>query len=343
MNSRWLKCQLHILYLGMLFKQIGKSDLQVSAVCLGMMSYGSKSWRSWVLDSQRDCDLHVKKALELGINFFDTANTYSSGVSEMMASAALGKYAKREDYILATKVGLPVPNNTSRVGLSKAQIIENLEISLRNLGTEYIDLYQIHRWDYNTPIEETMEALHSLIKGGKIRYIGASSMYAWQLCKAQYIADLNSWTRFVSMQNHYNVVYREEEREMNAYCKEEDISLLPWSPIARGVVCGTRTRQGGTTPRSKHDPYGDKLYNRESDYKVADAVMDLGRQKGVSGAEVALAWLHQNPIVASPVFGATKISHIEEAAHSVFLPLTDSDIRSIEKPYEVNVVKPWNM
>jgi len=325
------------------FKKIGNSDLDVSAVCLGMMSYGSKSWRNWVLDSQSDCDLHVKRALELGINFFDTANTYSSGVSEIMTGIALSKYAKREDYMLATKVGMEVANNPARIGLSKEQIILNLEVSLRNLGTDYIDLYQIHRWDYNTPIDETMEALHSMIQAGKVRYIGASSMYAWQLCKAQYTADLRGWTRFVSMQNHYNIIYREEEREMNAYCKDENISLLPWSPVARGVVTGTRTRQGGTTARSKHDPFGDKLYNREIDYKVADVVMEVARQKGVSGAEVALAWLHQNSIVASPVFGATKITHIEEAVHSVFLPLTAEDIYYIEKPYEVNCVKPWNL
>jgi len=327
----------------MLFKQIGNSDLNVSAVCLGMMTYGSKSWRNWVMDRQEDCDIHVKRALELGINFFDTSNTYSSGRSEEMTGKALAKYGSRKDFYLATKVGLPVPNDDLRQGLSKEQIVLNLEHSLKNLGTDYIDLYQIHRWDYATPIEETLEALHALIKSGKIRYIGASSMYAWQFCKAQYLADLKGWTRFISMQNHYNVVYREEEREMNAFCKEENISLLPWSPVARGIVCGTRTRQGGTTQRSKHDPYGDKLYNRESDYKVGDAVMELGRQKGVSGAEVALAWLHQNPIVASPVFGATQLAHIEEAVHSVFLPLSEEDIMSIEKPYEVNIVKPWNL
>jgi len=327
----------------MLFKQIGNSDLNVSAVCLGMMTYGSKSWRSWVIDRQEDCDLHVKRALGLGINFFDTSNSYSSGASEIMTGKALDKYASRKDYFLATKVGLQVPNDSKNKGLTKKQIIYNLENSLKNLGTDYIDLYQIHRWDYATPIEETMEALHDLVQAGKVRYLGASSMYAWQLCKAQYVSDLNSWTRFISMQNHYNIIYREEEREMIPYCKAENISLLPWSPLARGVVCGTRTRQGGTTPRSKHDPYGDKLYNRESDYKVGDAVMELAKQKGVSGAEIALAWLHKKPFVASPVFGATKLSHIDEAAHSVFLPLTEEDILSVEKPYEVNIVKPWNL
>lgn len=327
----------------MIFKQIGNSDLNVSAICLGMMTYGAKSWRSWVIDKQEDCDVHVMKALELGINFFDTSNTYSSGTSERMTGSALAKYAKREEYFIATKVGMQVPNVPSRIGLSKEQIILNLENSLKNLGVEYIDLYQIHRWDYTTPIEETMEALHALIQSGKVRYIGASSMLSWQFCKAQYLADLKGWTRFISMQNHYNIIYREEEREMNTFCKEEQISLLPWSPLARGVVCGTRTRNGGTTPRSKHDPFGDKLYNRESDFKVADAVMELGRQKGVSGAEVALAWLHQNPIVASPIFGATTLSHIEEAVHSVFLPLSEEDVIAIEKPYEVNVTKPWNL
>lgn len=327
----------------MIYKIIGNSDLKVSAVGLGMMSYGSKQWRPWVLDTQEDCNMHVKKALDLGINFFDTANIYSSGMSEIMTGAAIKKLAKRDEVIIASKVGLPMPNNPSEKGLSKTQILKHIDQSLKNLQTDYIDLYQIHRWDYNTPIAETMETLHTLIQSGKVRYIGASSMYAWQLCKANYIADINGWTRFISMQNHYNIVYREEEREMNRYCAEENISLLPWSPVARGIVNGTRTLNKFNTHRSKTDGYGQKLYNREADFEVAETVSKLAVQKGISGAELALAWLHQNPTVVSPIFGATQLWHIEEAANSVNIYLSKEEIITIEKPYQVNITKPWNL
>lgn len=327
----------------MKYKVIGNSDLKVSAVCLGMMTYGSKEWRPWVLDQQSDCDTHVKKCLDLGINFFDTANIYSSGESEIKTGKALKKLAKREDVVIATKVGLPIPKDPTQKGLAKAQILKHVDQSLKNLQTDYIDLYQIHRWDYNTPIEETMETLNQLVKSGKVRYIGASSMYAWQFCKANYIADLNGWNRFVSMQNHYNILYREEEREMNNYCETENISLLPWSPVARGIVNGTRTRTEATTLRSKTDGYGKKLYNRENDFQVADAVMEVAKEKGVSGAEVALAWLHQHPAMTSPIFGATQLWHIEEAAHSVEVKLSPAEIEKIEAPYTVNIVKPWNL
>ncbi|MFK8009521.1 MAG: aldo/keto reductase, partial [Saprospiraceae bacterium] len=303
----------------------------------------SKEWRKWVLDQQADCDAHVKKCLDFGINFFDTANIYSSGVSEIMTGRAIRKLVKREEVIIATKVGLPIPTDPSQKGLSRSQILKHIDQSLKNLETDYIDLYQIHRWDYQTPIEETMETLHELVVSGKVRYIGASSMYAWQFCKANAVADLNGWTRFVSMQNHYNIIYREEEREMNPYCASENISLLPWSPLARGIVNGTRTREGAKTIRTKVDAYGAKLYNREADFKVADAVMQVAKNKGVSGAEVALAWLHQNPLMASPIFGATQIWHIEEAAKSVNINLTPDEIEKIEMPYEVNIVKPWNL
>lgn len=327
----------------MIYKNLGNSDLKVSAVCLGMMSYGSKEWRTWVMDDQGDCDKHVKTSLELGINFFDTANIYSSGVSEIMTGNALKKLAKREEVIIATKVGLPIPNDKTQKGLSRSQILKHIDQSIKNLGTDYIDLYQIHRWDYNTPIEETMETLHELVTAGKVRYLGASSMYAWQFCKANYIAELNGWTKFISMQNHYNIVYREEEREMNPYCVSENISLIPWSPVARGLVSGTRTRTEAHTERTKVDAYGAKLYNRESDFLVCDAVMKLAKEKGVSGAQIALAWLHQNPIVSSPIFGATQLWHIEEAAQSVNIKLTEEEIEKIETPYQVNIVKPWNL
>jgi len=327
----------------MKYKKLGNSDLEVSAVCLGMMSYGSKDWREWVLDTQEECDVHVKKALNLGINFFDTANIYSSGVSEIMTGKSLKKNAKREDVIIATKVGLPIPRSPEDRGLSRAQILKHIDQSLLNLGTDYVDLYQIHRWDYNTPIEETMEALHELVQSGKVRYIGASSMYAWQFCKANYIADLNGWTRFVSMQNHYNIIYREEEREMNNYCADEGISLIPWSPVARGIVNGTRTMTEFHTHRSKTDGYAKKLYNREVDFKVAEVVKAVAKEKGISGAELALAWLHQNEVVASPIFGATKLWHIEEAANSVNITITHDEKEKIEAAYKVNIVKPWNL
>lgn len=327
----------------MIYKKIGNSELKVSAVGLGMMTYGSKEWRPFVLDQQNDCDAHVKLSLDLGINFFDTANIYSSGVSEIMTGRAIRKYAKREDVIIATKVGLPIPADPSQKGLSRSEILKHIDQSLKNLQTDYIDLYQIHRWDYNTPIEETMETLHQIVQSGKVRYIGASSMYAWQFCKANYIADLNGWTRFVSMQNHYNILYREEEREMNPYCVDQNISLLPWSPVARGIVNGTRTRTQSTTLRSRTDAYGKKLYNRENDFQVADIVMEVAKNKGVSGAEIALAWLHQQPMMAAPIFGATQHWHIKEAAHSVEVKLTPDEIEKIEAPYEVNIVKPWNL
>ncbi len=327
----------------MKYKIIGKSNLKVSAIGLGMMSYGTKNWRAWVLTQQKDCDAHVKLALELGINFFDTANIYSSGVSEIMTGKSLRKFASRHEVIIATKVGSPIPNDTSQRGLSKAQIVKQVNQSLRNLQTEYIDLYQIHRWDYQTHIEETLEALHELVQFGKVRYIGASSMHCWQFCKANYLADLLGWTRFVSMQNHYNIIYREEEREMNKYCLDEGISILPWSPNARGLVVGTRTRNGGTTLRSKNDSFGDSFYARETDFEIADRVMTLAKTKGVSGAEIALAWLHQNPIVASPIFGATKIEHIRNAAHSVRLTLTGEEIRQLEAPYCPNHIIPENL
>ena len=327
----------------MKFKKLGNSDLNVSAVCLGMMTYGSLDWRPWCIHNQSECDEHVKLALDLGINFYDTANIYSSGVSEIMTGKALKKFAKREHVYIATKVGLPVPKSPNDRGLSKVQIMKHVTQSLKNLDTDYIDLYQIHRWDYDTDIHETMVTLHELVKKGMVRHIGASSMHAHQLCEAQLIAEHNGWTKFISMQNHYNIIYREEERDMNVYCEKENISLIPWSPVARGLVCGTRTRDGGTTLRSKNDDYGAKLYGREADFEVADIVMNIAQEKNISGAELALAWLHSKKNMASPIFGASKLNHIREAANSTSIELSEEDIQRMEAPYKPNIQKPWNI
>ena len=319
------------------YTRLGKSGLKVSRICLGMMTYGSKSWREWVLD-EATCEAHVKRALELGINFFDTANVYSVGVSEEMTGRALKKYAKRENVILATKVRGQMSDDPNGSGLSRKHIMDQVDASLRRLDTDYIDLYQIHRWDYEVPIEETLEALHDVIKAGKVRYIGASSMFAWQFAKALYTADLHNWTRFVSMQNHYNVVYREEEREMNPLCVAEGIGIIPWSPLARGVVTGGRTREGGKTLRSQHDPFANALYSADSDFDVADAVAAVAQEKGVTRAQVALAWLLSKPNVAAPIIGTTKLEHLEDAVGAVDVALTDDEIAALEAPYQTHPV-----
>lgn len=266
------------------YTRLGKSGLKVSRICLGMMTYGSTDWREWVLDVEA-CEAHVKRALELGINFFDTANVYSTGVSEEMTGQALKKHAKRHNVVLATKVNGRMDNDPNAQGLSRKHIMDQVDASLRRLQTDYIDLYQIHRWDYNVPIEETLEALHDVVRAGKVRYIGASSMFAWQFAKSLYLADLKGWTRFVSMQNHYNLIYREEEREMNPLCEEEGIGLIPWSPLARGMVTGSRTREAKTTLRSQTDRFGDMLYgHQESDFAVADAIGMVAQNRGISRA-----------------------------------------------------------
>ncbi|MEM7106421.1 MAG: aldo/keto reductase [Bacteroidota bacterium] len=323
----------------MKYTRLGKSGLKVSRICLGMMTYGSKSWRDWILE-EKACEEHVKRALELGINFFDTANMYSVGVSEELTGKALKKYASRDEVVIATKVRFPMAKHANAYGLSRKHIMDQVDASLRRLGTDYIDLYQIHRWDYSTPIEETLEALHDVVKAGKVRYIGASSMYAWQFCQALYKADLHGWTRFVAMQNHYNLVYREEEREMNPLCEHEGVGLIPWSPLARGVLTGARTREGFHTKRSKIDDYNKRLYGQSSDFDVAEAVIEVANERGVSPAQVALAWLLSKPAVSSPIIGSTKISHIEDAVKSVGLTLSDEDINKIEAPYVPHPVMP---
>jgi aryl-alcohol dehydrogenase (NADP+) len=315
------------------YTNLGKTGVQVSRICLGMMSYGTSKWRDWVLDEE-DSRPFIKKALEAGINFFDTADMYSRGVSEEVTGRALKDFANRDEIVLATKVYFPFSKMPNMGGLSRKHIMQAVEDSLRRLGTDYIDLYQIHRWDYDTPIEETLEALHDLVKSGKVRYIGGSSMYAYQFAKSLYLADLHGWTRFVSMQNHYNLIYREEEREMNKLCMEEGIGLIPWSPLARGFLAGTRTKdKSGDSKRAKSDDYAHNMYYRESDFAVVDVVEKLAAEKGVKPAQLALAWLLHKPVVSSPIIGATKMYQLEEAIEAVEIKLTEEEIEALEAPY----------
>lgn len=317
----------------MQYLNLGKSGLKVSRLCLGMMSYGDPKWRDWVLSEEAGRPF-VQRALELGINFFDTANMYSKGVSEEITGRALKDFARRDEVVLATKVFYSMGDKPNQNGLSRKHILQAVEDSLRRLGTDYIDLYQIHRWDYDTPIEETLEALHDLVRSGKVRYVGASSMYAYQFTQSLYLADLHHWTRFVSMQNHYNLVYREEEREMNRLCAEEGIGLIPWSPLARGFLAGNRTPdKGGATTRAKSDTYAKDMYYAEEDFKIVDQVSKLAAEKGVKNAQIALAWLLHKPGVIAPIIGATKMPHLEAAVAAMEIRLSNQDIELLEKDY----------
>jgi aryl-alcohol dehydrogenase-like predicted oxidoreductase len=315
------------------YVKLGKSGLKVSRICLGMMSYGDPGWRDWVLPEE-DGRSFVKRAVDLGINFFDTADMYSLGVSEEVTGRLLKEFTRREEVVLATKVFFPIGEGPNGGGLSRKHIMEAIDNSLRRLGTDYVDLYQIHRWDYDTPIEETMEALHDVVKAGKALYIGASSMFAWQFAKAQYTADLHGWTRFVAMQNHMNAVYREEEREMVPLCLDQGVGLIPWSPLARGFLAGNRKREDyKQTARAKSDQYAHEMYYADADFDVVDAVTAVAASRGVSAAQIALAWLLQKPGVAAPIIGATKMPHLEEAVAAVDIKLTEAEIEQIEAPY----------
>ncbi|HZS48227.1 MAG TPA: aldo/keto reductase [Blastocatellia bacterium] len=316
------------------YVNLGKTGLKVSRICLGCMTFGSKKWREWVIEEEESRPI-IKKALELGINFFDTADMYSLGVSEEITGRALKDFAKRDEIVLATKVFHPMNDKPNQGGLSRKHILAAADDSLRRLGTDYIDLYQIHRFDYSTPLEETLDALDSLVRSGKVRYIGASSMFAWQFAKSLYLSDLNGWTRFVSMQNHYNLVYREEEREMLPLCREEGIGVIPWSPLARGFLAGTRKRGGGTeTIRAKTDEYAHKLYYADEDFTIVDRVAEVAGQKGVKPTQVALAWLLQQPGVTAPIIGSGKINHLQDAVDALSIRLSDEEIRALEEPYK---------
>ncbi len=312
---------------------LGRSGLKVSRICLGCMSYGDPDWREWVLP-EKDARPFFERALDLGINFFDTADMYSQGRSEEVTGAALGDLARRDEVVIATKVYFPVGDGPNDKGLSRKHILSAIDASLRRLGTDYVDLYQIHRWDDETPIDETLEALHDVVRAGKARYVGASSMFAWQLAKSLYLADLKGWTRFVSMQNHYNLVYREEEREMVPLCREEGLGIIPWSPLARGLLAGNRTRGGeDKTTRAADDEYSKRMYAEDSDFDVVDRCVEVAGELGVSPPQVALAWLLRQPGVTAPIVGSTKIEHLEDAVAALDVELTDEQVKRLEEPY----------
>ena len=315
------------------YVNLGRTGLKVSRLCLGCMTYGTPAWREWVLNEEASRPF-IKKALEAGINFFDTANMYSDGVSEEVTGRALRDYAKRDDYVLATKVYNPMRPDPNGRGLSRKAIMTEIDHSLRRLSTDYVDLYQIHRWDYDTPIDETMEALHDIVKAGKARYIGASSMFAWQFAQSLYTADLHGWTRFVSMQNHYNLIYREEEREMIPFCQDQGIGLIPWSPLARGFLAGNRAKGGGETTRSKSDDYATQLYYSDDDFAIVDQVTEVAKSRGVPNMQIALAWVLSRPGVTAPIIGASKPHHLDDAIGALSIALTDEEIKKLEAPYK---------
>jgi aryl-alcohol dehydrogenase-like predicted oxidoreductase len=317
------------------YVNLGNSGLKVSRICLGMMTYGDPNWRDWVL-SEEEGRPFVKYALEQGINFFDTANMYSLGVSEEVTGRLLKEFARRDEVVIATKVHFPMGDKPNQGGLSRKHIMDSIDASLKRLGTDYVDLYQTHRWDYETPIEETLEALHDVVKAGKARYIGASSMSGWQFAKSLYLADQHGWTRFASMQNHLNLVYREEEREMVPLCREEGVGLIPWSPLARGFLAGNRKRnmEDAPTARAKTDGFAHQMYYQETDFDVVDRVVELAIQKGVKPAQIALAWLLHKPGITAPIIGASKMYHLEEAIAAVDIKLSAEEIASLEEPYQ---------
>jgi len=320
------------------YVNLGATGVRVSRVCLGMMSYGNDSERPWVLDEDA-AEPIVKAAVEGGITFFDTADTYSGGASEVATGRLLPKFLDREQFVLATKVYNPMGKGENDRGLSRKHIMSGIDASLRRLGMDYVDLYQIHRFDYRTPIEETMEALHDVVRAGKARYIGASSMFAWQFAKAQHTADSHGWTRFVSMQNHYNLVYREEEREMIPQCIDQGVGVIPWSPLARGLLAGNRSRSGDRhTVRAGSDPFGDSLYTLAADFDVVDRCAEVAAARGVPSAQVALAWLLHRPGVTAPIVGATKPGHLEDALAAEELVLSDEEMRRLEAPYVAHPV-----
>jgi len=316
------------------FVSLGRSGLKVSRICLGTMSYGSPEWRSWVLPEDASRPFY-RRAIELGINFFDTADMYSRGVSEEVAGRALKDLSRREHVVIATKAFYPMGEGPNERGLSRKHLFHAIDASLRRLGTDYVDLYQIHRLDATTPIEETLEALHDLVKSGKVRYLGASSMFAWQFARALALADRGGWTRFVSMQNHYNLVYREEEREMLPLCREEGIGVIPWSPLARGFLAGNRTAdKGGETTRSRTDDFAHQMYYAPSDFRIVERVQEVAARRGVTPAQVALAWLIRKPGVTAPIVGATRLEQLEQAVAALDLVLTPEECASLEEPYE---------
>jgi len=312
------------------YVKLGRTGLDVSRICLGCMSFGDpgRGGHPWSLDEEASRPL-IRQALEAGINFFDTANVYSLGSSEEITGRALKDFARRDEIVLATKVFSTMRDEPNGTGLSRKAIMTEIDHSLTRLGTDYVDLYQIHRWDRRVPIEETMEALHDVVKAGKARYIGASSMYAWQFAKAQHVAELHGWTKFVSMQNHYNLIYREEEREMLPLCRDQGVGVIPWSPLARGRL----TRDWDiSTARSETDPFGQNLYMTE-DQQVTEQVAEIARARGIPRAQVAMAWVLGRPGVTAPIVGVTKPSHLDDAVAALSVELTEQETEQLEKPY----------
>ena len=317
----------------MRYVNLGTTGLRVSRLCLGMMSFGNNSERPWALDEAK-AEPIIRAAIEGGITFFDTADTYSKGASEEATGRILPKFLTRDEMVVATKVFMPMTPGENGAGLSRKHILSAIDASLARLDMEYVDLYQIHRWDPRTPIGETMEALHDVVRAGKARYIGASSMFAWQFAKAQHVAERQSWTPFVSMQPHYNLIYREEEREMIPLCLDQGVGVIPWSPLARGVLAGNRSREGERrTTRAGSDDFTNYLYNQPTDFDVVERTAEVAAAHGVPPAQVALAWLLGKPAVTAPIVGATRPDHIIDALAAEQLELTDDDMARLEEPY----------
>jgi 1-deoxyxylulose-5-phosphate synthase len=318
------------------YRNLGHTGLRVSPLCLGMMTYGSKTWREWVLEEDEARPL-VKRAVEAGINFFDTADIYSLGESEVVTGKLLREFQpRREELVIATKVFNPMSEGQNDRGLSRKHIMASIDASLKRLGVDYVDLYQIHRFDKNTPIEETCDALDAVVRAGKALYVGASSMYAWQFLRMLDVQRENGFARFVTMQNHYNLVYREEEREMIPLCLDQKVGCIPWSPLARGFLTGTRKRSDGKseTTRARTDDFAHNLYYRDSDFTVVDRVTEIATSRGVTNAQVALAWMLAKPVVSSPIIGASKPYQLEDALGALALKLTEDEVKRLEEPYE---------
>jgi aryl-alcohol dehydrogenase-like predicted oxidoreductase len=322
----------------MQYTRLGRSGLKVSRLCLGCMTYGAPTERwPWALSEEASRPF-IRRALELGVNFFDTANVYSAGASEVVVGRALRDFAKRDDVVIATKVYSPMGSGPNHMGLSRKHVMSEIDASLRRLGVDYIDLYQIHRFDPKTPAEEIMQTLDDIVRSGKVRYIGASSMWAWQFSKLQYTATLNGWTRFVSMQPHYNLIYREEEREMLPLCEDMGIGVLPWSPLARGFLAGNRNEEGGQTQRAQSDAYAKELYYNDEDFAVVSRLTDVAKGLGAANAQVALAWILSKRVVTAPIIGATKMQHLDDAVAALEITLGAADVKALEEVYKPRAV-----
>jgi aryl-alcohol dehydrogenase (NADP+) len=320
------------------YVRLGNTGLKVSRLCLGCMTYGTSKWRPWVLDEEAARPF-IKRALEHGINFFDTANMYSLGASEEVLGRALKDFAKRHEVVIATKVYNKMGEAPNDRGLSRKHIFDSIDASLRRLQVDHVDLYQTHRWDHETPIEETLDALNDVVRAGKARYIGASSMFAWQFAKALHASDRHGWARFVSMQNHYNLVYREEEREMIPLCREEGVGLIPWSPLARGFLAGNRTREkSGSTVRARTDEFARDLYYQADDFAVAERVQEVAREHGRKPTQIALAWILSRAGMTAPIIGASKMEHLDDAVAALDVTLSETDVKTLEEPYRPHPV-----